>query len=252
MTNKPQPQAKQSHSDPHKDGRDQYKRHIDGDITVRGQIETHVPPSAAEQHEAERKEDKRRDKNSFIVGVLTLIFVIIYAGLTALQVWVTRVQFHKDQRPYVWIIDYNVGGSIHIVEQDKMWINLSLVNYGKSPALHLRSAGKVFVGKDAMQQADKWFDGFDNGTTDYMEGETLLPPVIPSDPAKHFTYFTSFSDAPLTSDDINYILHTDQPVAMVLKLNYTDLDGKSYSSEVCMSRALNGSIPHCHRHNAME
>jgi hypothetical protein len=85
MTDKPKSHGNQGHPDPDKAGRDQYKRHVDGDITVRGQIETHIPPSAAQQHTTERTEDKRTEKKKFIVEVVTLVVVIIYAGLTAWQ-----------------------------------------------------------------------------------------------------------------------------------------------------------------------
>ena len=110
MTDKPKPHANQGHAGPDKDGREQYKRHIDGSITVRGEIETHVPPSAIQQHTAEREEDKRRAKKNYIVGVLTLVAVVIYAGIAAWQGWLTRKvmqiaqkTYDASERPYVGI-----------------------------------------------------------------------------------------------------------------------------------------------------
>jgi hypothetical protein len=85
-----------------------------------------------------------------------------------------------------------------------------------------------------------------------MPGETIVPPGIPADPAKHYTYFTSWTDQPLTHDQFAYIISTDQPVAMVMRMKYSDIAGNNYGSEVCLSRAVNGSLPHCGRHNIMK
>jgi hypothetical protein len=52
---------------------------------------------------------------------------------------------------------------IHIVKNERMWMNVNLVNYGRSPALRESFTGKIFIGPDAMEQADRWFAGLGNG-----------------------------------------------------------------------------------------
>lgn len=78
------------HGDPNQGSRDQYKRHIDGSVTVHGQLETHLPPDLQQKQDAREEQQDGRDKKKFIVEVLTLISVTIYAGLTLWQACLIR------------------------------------------------------------------------------------------------------------------------------------------------------------------
>ena len=64
-------------------------------------------------------------------------------------------------------------------------------------------------------------------------------------------YSTILSDNALKPEDVNYVLHTDEPVAMVLRMQYYDLAGNRYWSDLCLSRFILGSFPHCVRHNEL-
>jgi hypothetical protein len=141
MSEKSKPHANQGHSDPNKAGRDQYKRHVDGDITIRGQVETHLPPSTTDKHDAEREEDKGREKKKFVVEVLTLIAVIIYAGLTWWQGSMTREiinnsseQFRQDQR--AWVASKSMA--MHIKVGDPIYAQTGIANAGKTPAFEVK------------------------------------------------------------------------------------------------------------------
>lgn len=99
------------------------------------------------------------------VGVLVLVVygfqldaMLRSNRLTRESIRNTAKQFQIDQRPYVW--DNNIINPVNvkIVSGQRMWINLSLINFGKAPALHSRGAAKIFIGENAMHEADEWFD----------------------------------------------------------------------------------------------
>lgn len=151
MTNKPKPHTNQGHADPNKGGRDQYKRHVDGSIAVRGEIETHVPQDAAQQHNTEREEDKTRAKKNYIVGVLTLVAVVIYAGITLWQGYLTRQisqttqkEFAIQQRALVQITP-RVLQTIDLADIKKLEFPIEIENLGNStaPRIQVNSVIKV-------------------------------------------------------------------------------------------------------------
>jgi hypothetical protein len=85
VRNKVKPDGEPLHSDPQQNERDKYERHISGDIYVLGEIEAKRPPDLTQEHNTERKEDKAHQNKKFVVEILTLITVAIYAGLTCWQ-----------------------------------------------------------------------------------------------------------------------------------------------------------------------
>jgi hypothetical protein len=142
MSDKPKSHANQGHADPDKGGRDQYKRHVDGDITIRGQIETHVPPDAANQHDTEREEDKAQAKKNYIVGMLTLIAVCVYAVITFWQGCLTRTaisdareNFAQDERARVGAVEYHLTFPVG----QPSTIAIIVSNSGKTPAFNVHS-----------------------------------------------------------------------------------------------------------------
>jgi hypothetical protein len=118
--------------------------------------------------------------------------------------------------------------------------------------LHVRFARKIFIGQDSIQQAYKWFDGFKDRTTKYVEGESLVPPGIPPDPTKAFGYETAFSDDPLTHDNVVYIFGTEKPFTVVFRFSYEDSFGGNFWSEACYQRQRNGAMAHCEKHNSAD
>ena len=151
MTDKQKSHANQGHANPDKGGRDQYKRHVDGDITIRGQVETYVPPGAAEQHNTERSEDKAQAKKNYVVGVLTLLVVVVYAGITFWQGCLTRSavkqtgdQFLLDQRPWLSPKDVPIAGG-PVEPGAHFTVHLQVENTGKSPGIHSVSSTEASV-----------------------------------------------------------------------------------------------------------
>jgi hypothetical protein len=263
------------HPDPNKGGKEQYKRHVDGNIRVSGQIEVHPPPDSTKEETPEQKKARSYRFINFVVSVLTLIGVIVYAGLTYWMGYMTREsidnnvkQFQIDQRPYLWTSE--ISPQTTIVAGQRMWANIPIIDFGKSPALRTRVAGKIYIGPTAKSDAERWFIMLgDKQFSDPDQSEMVIPPGIPTlFPPPSITkdtkgviqktsgkggfggiFFTMFSDAVLTQPDVDYILNTEESAVIVIRLQYFDGFGNRYWSNVCMSRFVNGNIPHCTRHN---
>jgi hypothetical protein len=108
-------------TDPNQNRRTDSKN--EANVRVRGAIEVHLPHDLTEQHKAEREEDttahiaereenRRRETNKAWREWLMFAAVVIYAGLTLLQVCLTRKlattaekQLSASQRPWVGLDD---------------------------------------------------------------------------------------------------------------------------------------------------
>ena len=260
------------------------------DVHVRGTIYTNLSPDEekrrsaerkqdATAHETERKIDLGRESHKVWLERFTLLAVIIYAGITCWQGCLTREsitnntkQFQIDQRPYVW--DNNVRPGVSIEPNQKMWANIVMINFGKSPALKTRIVGKIFVGPNAMSDADSCFTQI--GDNRFQENPadtgTVVPPGIPA-PVQPLSeqelakpipsgkvrmenetfggggLFTIMTDDVLKQPDVDYVLGTEQSAVLVAHLEYFDGFGNVYMSNICLSRFKNGNMPHCTRHN---
>jgi hypothetical protein len=138
-----------------------------------------------------------------------------------------------------------------------MWLNVAWVNYGRSPALRVSQIGKIIVGQNAMDEADRFFAGLGNDPfairfPDRSLKNMVIPQGIPSDPDKTFGGFYSiYTDHALTDEEQFYIMKTDRPVAIIARIEYYDGYGTRHWSDVCWSRFRQGTIPHCDEHNEM-
>lgn len=74
----------QTHTDPNQAGGEQ-KRKIDGKVHVSGEIEIHVPPDVHKQQTAADNKKDAREKRKEVIDGVTLFFVVIVAGLSAVQ-----------------------------------------------------------------------------------------------------------------------------------------------------------------------
>lgn len=264
--NKVKSTPNETHTDPHNEPADDHERHISGSINVRGEIETKRPPNLTEEHNSEREEDTARDQKKYVVEFITLIVLGIYTLATGYQACLTREainnnthQFEIDQRPYVWDSNATHPEDVRIIAGQKFWMNIFLINFGKSPALKLRGIAKVFIGDDALDNADRWFaaNGEKALPDNPQDAGIVVPPGLPSGErgAKSaFSgggFFTVLSDNVLTQDNVNYILSTNEKIAIVVHTEYFDAYGKRYWSNLCLSRYNSGAYPHCSKHNEM-
>lgn len=156
----------QGHPDPNKGSRDQYKRHIDGDIIVRGQIEAHFPPDFAKAEETERKDQRTYRQKNYTVSWLTLSAVIVYAGLTFWQGCSTKktadatiklVQIsERSSRPFAGLNGFDITHGFRdkegkmrsgnpSPESTDMMFRANIKNFGPLPAMNFTGAWKVFL-----------------------------------------------------------------------------------------------------------
>ena len=186
--------------------------------------------------------------------------LLLTAGLTAWQGFLTRQiikdaskQFRIDQRPYVWTNESAEPFGMHVVKGERLTLSVDWVNYGRSPALREASLGQIYIGPNAMQQADRWFAGLGDKPLppppDGLLKERVIPPGIGSRDRGFGGFSTFFSDHELTEDEFDYIMHTDRSIAIIIRVDYYDAYGNRYWDDICLSRFQNGAIPHCDRHN---
>jgi hypothetical protein len=147
----PKPGGSERHPQPHNAGALHNKRDVTGSIQVRGEIETHIPPNLAKKHDAAEEKKEARDELRFRVEVTGLVFIIIYAGLTAWQAISADGQLTEARKSTQTIVDnFKVGQRawIGLQEQSTVTVPLStsepvnwdllFKNYGQSPALRVR------------------------------------------------------------------------------------------------------------------
>jgi hypothetical protein len=265
---------KHPHPNPKQDGgnKETTNRHV----YIEPGVQIDLVQDLKEQHEAEQSKADAHNKRQLFWTKVAAFLVLVYAGITGWQACLTREainnnakQFQIDQRPYVWT--NNIKPEISIQAGQRMWANISLIDYGKSPALKLRIVGKIFIGTTAKQDADQWFAIFgDKSFSDPEQSEIVVPPGIPPPiptpaapqvPTKPGMpepepstfggggYFTVMSDKVLGQPDVNYILSTEESAVIVARLQYFDGFGNLYYSNICMSRFTSGAVPSCSKHN---
>ncbi|HTW31884.1 MAG TPA: hypothetical protein VMD76_09405, partial [Candidatus Sulfotelmatobacter sp.] len=213
------------------------------------------------KHETERDEDAARENKHLRWTQIAAALVFAYTLVMVWQSCMTREsidnntrQFHIDQRPYLW--DTEMHPKIAIESGQRMWANIPMANFGKSPALKSTIVGKIFIGPTAYKDADEWFAAMaDKPIGDPQQGGIVVPPGIPTpyqpqpsdsmprEPTSKQTgirggfggmFFTIMSDKVLTQPDVDYILNTDESAVMVIRLQYFDGFGIRYWSDLCL------------------
>ena len=74
---------KHSHSDPDQDGGKEQKRKVSGELHVRGEVVVDSPPEVRKADAAQKKNANAREDLKIGIEFLSLLFIIMYAGLTA-------------------------------------------------------------------------------------------------------------------------------------------------------------------------
>jgi|GEM_PF-4014237 len=144
MSKNPNSGGGKPYADPHQDRARYDKRDVTGSIHVRGEIETKIPTDLAKKRDAAEEKKETRDRHRFWVEVAGLIFIIVYAGLTAWQAdttqkiaHLTEQQMITSQRPWVGT---DLKEPVILIADDgkKIEWHVNFKNYGNSPALHVR------------------------------------------------------------------------------------------------------------------
>lgn len=164
-----------------------------------------------------------------------LIFVAtlgqaIFAGFQ----WNTaQALFVKDQRPYVMSVADD-GFS----RNGLLMMNFRNGNYGKSPAIEVGGAGKVFFGDDAMQQADRWVKN-ELPQVIVRRHRTILPPNTPASHAEA-RHTTVISDRAVSDEQFAALLQKSHSIVAVMRQAYRDTAGNDYWTDSCVSNLVVG------------
>jgi hypothetical protein len=164
---------------------------------------------------------------------------------TAKQFKLVSDQFIRDQRPYVTVAVIKPVVKVG----EPVMANLYWGNYGKSPAVHVRGIGRIFFGKDALQQADRWFQQM--GNKPLLGPETILTPGVPPDPehSPESSFSSLFSAKPISQEEFSFLMKHDFSAAVVAREEYYDIAGNRYWTDMCWTHFTTGAIPHCAKHN---
>lgn len=155
----------------------------------------------------------------------------------------SRDHSQRDLRPYV-IPSIEPGP---LVEGLPITARHFLVNYGKSPALKTSGYMAVFVGKDALSQADKWFAEEINQHFNTELG-AAIPPGVPFGVNRERSAVVP-NKRVITKEDIDLILRRDYSVVIVSRHLYFDGLEKSYGTDTCFMMTSRWEAAICPRHN---
>jgi hypothetical protein len=73
------------HPDPNQDSGKEQKRKVSGELHVRGEIVMDTPPEIKNADAADKKQTASRESLKVWIEGLTLLILLIYAGLTGIQ-----------------------------------------------------------------------------------------------------------------------------------------------------------------------
>jgi len=131
-------------------------------MDISGSVEISRSPSLEDQHKTERKEDAAQQNKAYLVEWLTLVAVVIYAGLTLWQailtreiVSLTRHTYEISERPYLgsngircqFLSRDKKGGPVIAQTRataEGMNFFAGLKNYGPVPGLNFHASWRVF------------------------------------------------------------------------------------------------------------
>lgn len=155
----------------------------------------------------------------------------------------SRRHFQADQRPFI-ISNVaprapKVGASLEA--------RVSMINYGKTPALQVGTYATVLIGPDALKQADRWFANDRQQKFDTSIGN-IIPPGIPVGLSREIPIS---SIKKLTPEDMETLISQDNQAVFVARHLYFDTAGNSFGTDSCY-RLLKGWVTaFCERHNEM-
>jgi hypothetical protein len=241
--NPPKPKTQQNNS-----GAGEQKCSVTGDMHVRGEIT--VQPSPEEKLTRETTEGKHdaKDRKKLWLECASFGVLTIYASLTLWQscssqkiVNLTRTQFITDQRPYISSTNTLSEGPLPAPLKG-MQVGIEYTNFGKSPALHVRSVDQVFGGLDQMTKVDSWFVGLGNGPLPKSYQGVELPETIAMQSEKKGSLVGGINDVSNPND--TYVA--------VMRIEYFDVSGSRYWTDICWMHIGNSQPPafaRCMTHN---
>jgi len=226
-------------------------------------------------HTRPQEDSTAHNKKTRLTNWLTLIAIVIYAGLTAWmaltsqniaklskdqfslahdQLLLARDQFTKDQRPYVWITRPSFDP---LKANSQLTGKVILRNFGKSPALNIRNdISNIYYGPNASKSVDNILDGWKTFKIVHEGHPSItLPPENPQDPDSYLRLTVvgfvpeKGPNAPISDEDVRWISSHEGGAIMAGNIQYNDMAGNSYYTEYCIVRIMDGSNAPCSSHN---
>jgi hypothetical protein len=160
--------------------------------------------------------------------------------------------FSRDERPYVGLNSFPtpsgetagpkntgnyVAGEHDPADANKSFFTWSLhyKNFGKSPAIHIRTDIRVEIGPNAFQKW-RWTP------TEQKGGAVLLP--------NGDVYTTGRSETICFGNAKTYFT-TDGQIVAFGHIDYEGLDGRAYWTEFCVEYLATDAVVNCPTHNLM-
>ena len=222
-----------------------------------------IPQPLIVEQQSTAKEERRQSTRyalELISGLFLLATVVVSALSTraAIQsVNQSRLQFEKDQRPYVLVRSVS---NFALAAGSPAGVDVVLSNYGKSPALRKVSYDIVLLGPSAEDDVEYFFDAEPKTSPPVLTGGeiTLVPnspdcakwplPSAGADFQCVGGHVQSRGEAP-NKDQVEWLLSHDFAVVLVGRIFYEDMAGNKYSTEYCFRRLATGAFAACTKRN---
>lgn len=227
-----------------------------GRIHVDGEVQIDFPSDVKTETTAAQGRTETRERKKLKIEFWTLIVVGIYALLTLWLSWstqalvnVTKDQFTKDQRPYIWYTHIDIDPP---AIGKKITAMVTFRNVGKSPALKLWIPEvDILYGANAETLADKYFEIFQRYKVVRSHPEYSSVLLFPESPADQNTYLRhpAASADDLTAEEAQWISNHANSLYIVGKVFYEDMAGNTYHSDFCVMTGKGGEFANCRNHN---
>jgi len=193
------------------------------------------------RHRPTTEEEKReaRENKKFWIQVATLILLFIYTGVNVGIYWITKTNFQRDERPFVYAIEVDAASPVDPVKG--LGSRVVYHNYGKTPALQFKFIGKLFNSPDSFARANEWFTRGGKDLTEAAEGQIIYPTILMQGMQ---------GETLIVTPDTSQIMSEQQVVA--IRFQYSDSFGNTYRTEACYWRGANSqdrTLVRCTGHN---
>jgi hypothetical protein len=145
-------------------------------------------------------------------------------------------RFRIDQRPYMWIVTPILPAKDP--KDGYYTVNIHYKNYGKSPAIKIRTDFRWEIAPNAMKNVryiSKIPFTSKNSTIQMPNGNPDFASTKP---------FLYFSDT-----EAQQLITTEEGIVAYGRIDYTGTDGTEYWSLFCMFSQANGALSYCHGYN---
>lgn len=186
---------------------------------------------------------------AFLIFVATIGIAVIYAKQLCQMIEqnrLTRENFNRDQRPYIWLVPCNPK-ILRDSTNKKLFANIPFANFGKTPAIGVKAVGRIFLGDDARQKGHDWIVRMRSETFDKRD---ISVGIVPQGfPASGITPYSvpAWTETVPTDTEWKDAMAANFGIVAVARIEYFGTDPrKRMSADICLERVINGSFGSCH------